>query len=891
MDNDSNDKSLSQEINRKSQRLPIYTNELRVLNALGQIQATDEKNNRYVHNLRCSSCMDTNCDFIYKFEKFNNITSKLSKNKKLEIFTSTLQSYFQSHHQDCKTKKNVLAFLEHYKVRNDMSTAFTPIDEATARYLFQLTENIHVFDKIRRYSKKLVCLNILELEKSYKIKIFCCNCRFEATVNTLRINLPTIIPQSLAVHNCETGSQMIPKKRNISDVVPINKENELNKPNDIIQKLKKQRINPNKKQINIMDILKKKKIKDYDKTIKKNNAENEVIPINEQESRLQRLSPSDFGGKRKDENLLLGTKNKNAIINNRSVSAGGALTLKKPTNPSAQSRSVSENKFGIDLSLLFDSEEEDVVETKLDKFPAELDFELSSSENNPTKQGDLLGQLDLDFLDESDIEPEEQVNQNEPLNINNHDGSTYAPKIKEENNLMQPLKKLQKSIPLSSATLKHVQDVSRITNDSDSLPNSSKYTHKEIIQSRVISDIPVDFGKIQDFRNSPLNAKKHEQEIPEPTVAQRQVSVLENIKSPILKKTRQQFKSATKQHSKRKKYNGYLPQANNIMDSFEDFEDQRNVSLRDASIHSPKRLKKLVLSEEIKSVDENTIRKLSQKDDILPASKKENSDISKVESNASQSPSVIINRPDDNIELGDDGNVSFNIEELRPSTPQKAQQDQNTSVQSDHKVRTDSPIKRPIIMESPVHSEIKKFNNLKSSPIRNSIELPKEPVSENREESDSELLLSFNNNKSVLGDPKQNVLLDLKNKANENFVEILDSLDNQEEIAYAGTTFKEINDFNIKELSLYMARRTLHINKIQSVVDLSLKNEDTLDFVEVLAKRKSVFEDENNFNKSLLLKHYQLQKEFVNDNHNAMMQRIDDCQDMDILINLYNKLK
>ncbi len=32
---------------------------------------------------------------------------------------------------------------------------------------------------------------------------------------------------------------------------------------------------------------------------KRNNAENEVIPINEQESRLQRLSPSDFGGKRK----------------------------------------------------------------------------------------------------------------------------------------------------------------------------------------------------------------------------------------------------------------------------------------------------------------------------------------------------------------------------------------------------------------------------------------------------------------------------------------------------------------------------------------------------------------------------------------------------------------
>lgn len=128
-----------------------------------------------------------------------------------------------------------------------------------------------------------------------------------------------------------------------------------------------------------------------------------------------------------------------------------------------------------------------------------MELELSSSENNPTKQGDLLGQLDLDLLELS----ENDEDGNELMDNNQNEGSTYAPKIKDEPPMITVAKNTKKIIPLSSASLKHVQNVSKITDESESLPNNSRYTHREIIQSRVISDIPVDFARIQELKATP----------------------------------------------------------------------------------------------------------------------------------------------------------------------------------------------------------------------------------------------------------------------------------------------------------------------------------------------------------------------------------------------------
>ncbi|KAL6932966.1 uncharacterized protein HGUI_00214 [Hanseniaspora guilliermondii] len=850
MVHDENDMPMSQDSNQKVQKLPIYSNETKILNLLGQTQVSDQKNNRYVQNLNCSGCIDVDCDYIYKIEKFTKLSTKLSKNIKQEIFIDTLFVYFKNHDITCKTKEHALNFLQHYKNRCDESSKFTSLSETTAYFFFKMINKEDVFNIIKNDSKKVFVPNILEMGNDQKLSILCCNCRFQTFVNTILMRTTSTLPSSIAMHTCENGSQEISTKRPISDVAAINKENSINHS-------KKQKTNKTKRQINVMDILKKKSNQ------KKPQEQN--TSINEQKSRLQKLSPSDFFIKSNSDSISIGKKNKNEIINSRSISAGGTLTLRKPSS-SVKPRSVSENKLGIDLSLLFDSEEEEENDITYEKIPHDLELDLSSSENNPTKQGDLLGQLDLDLLELS----ENDEDKDELIDNNQNEESTYAPKIKDDHALISVVKNKKKIIPLSSASLKHVQNVSKITDESESLPNNSRYTHREVIQSRIISDIPVDFARIQELKDTPQILKKQKNFTKEQFVIQRQASFIESINSPILKKTRQQLKSVNKKSSKKTMYN-FAPQSNSIMDIHEELDDVRNVSLRDASIHSPKRLKKLIMSEEIKN-------------DAIPLDEK-----SKNESNVSKSPSVIINKPDAVVEPLNKSNVSFNVQELEPSTPQKNQESKAQLVEEEESMQ--SPIKRPIVMESPVHSEIKKFTITKPSPSKMSTEPQQEVIGDDFQDSNSDLLRSFNDNRSMLSNPKDNELLDLHKNTSADSIELINSQPDHE-FPCTDITFKDVLGWNIAESTLHMARRTLFVNNLEQAASLSLKTQDIKEFSRMLPRKNvSVIENEKHFHKSLLQKYYTSQKTLIIENHQRLIQKVDDCNDLNILIKLYNKLK
>lgn len=850
MANDENDIPMSETSNQKAQKLPIYSNESKILKLLGQAQVADQKNNRYVQNFNCSGCTDVGCDYIYKIEKFTKSSSKLSKNMKQQIFIDTLIPYFKNHVDNCKIKEHALNFLYHYKNRSDTSSKFISMPEATEHSLFNMINKEDIFNIIKIDSKVMFVPDILDMGNNQKLNMLCCNCRFHTFVNTTLMRTTSTAPSSIAMHTCENGSQEISSKRSISDVASINKENSINH-------AKKQKTNTGKRQINVMDILKKKN----DKKPEEQNSN-----LKDHKSRLQKLSPADFFAKGNPDSISIGKKTKNDIINSRSISAGGALTLKTPSS-SVKPRSVSENRLGIDLSLLFDSEEEEENDATYDKIPNDLELELSSSENNPTKQGDLMGQLDLDLLELSGNDEDG----NELMDNNQNEGSTYAPKIKDEPPMITVAKNTKKIIPLSSASLKHVQNVSKITDESESLPNNSRYTHREIIQSRVISDIPVDFARIQELKATPQNLHKQKDFTREQVIVQRQASIIENINSPILKKTRQQLKSVNKQSPKKSTYN-FAPQSNSIMDINEEFDNVRNVSLRDASIHSPKRLKKLIMSEEKKNAA------------VIPDDEK-----SLNESGASKSPSVIINKPEVDDNSQDKSKVSFNVQELEPSTPQKNAEGKVQVVDQEKSVL--SPIKRPIVMESPVHSEIKKFTSIKSSPSKVYLEPQQEVIGDDSQDSNSDLLRSFNNNRSMLSNPKDNELLDLHRNTSADSIELINSQPD-DELAGTDLTFKDVLGLGIAQSTLHIARRTLFVSNLAQAASLSLKTHDMREFAQAMpTMNASVLENEKEFHKALLEKHYTSQKTLIMENHQRMIQRVDDCDDLNILINLYNKLK
>lgn len=850
MANDENDIPMSETSNQKAQKLPIYSNESKILKLLGQAQVADQKNNRYVQNFNCSGCTDVGCDYIYKIEKFTKSSSKLSKNMKQQIFIDTLIPYFKNHVDNCKIKEHALNFLYHYKNRSDTSSKFISMPEATEHSLFNMINKEDIFNIIKIDSKVMFVPDILDMGNNQKLNMLCCNCRFHTFVNTTLMRTTSTAPSSIAMHTCENGSQEISSKRPISDVASINKENS-------ITHAKKQKTNTGKRQINVMDILKKKN----DKKPEEQNSN-----LKDHKSRLQKLSPADFFAKANPDSISIGKKTKNDIINSRSISAGGALTLKTPSS-SVKPRSVSENRLGIDLSLLFDSEEEEENDATYDKIPNDLELELSSSENNPTKQGDLMGQLDLDLLELS----ENDEDGNELMDNNQNEGSTYAPKIKDEPPMITVAKNTKKIIPLSSASLKHVQNVSKITDESESLPNNSRYTHREIIQSRVISDIPVDFARIQELKATPQNLHKQKDFTREQVIVERQASIIENINSPILKKTRQQLKSVNKQSPKKSTYN-FAPQSNSIMDINEEFDNVRNVSLRDASIHSPKRLKKLIMSEEKKNAA------------VIPDDEK-----SINESGASKSPSVIINKPEVDDNSQDKSKVSFNVQELEPSTPQKNAEGKVQVVDQEKSVL--SPIKRPIVMESPVHSEIKKFTSIKSSPSKVYLEPQQEVIGDDSQDSNSDLLRSFNNNRSMLSNPKDNELLDLHRNTSADSIELINSQPD-DELAGTDLTFKDVLGLGIAQSTLHIARRTLFVSNLAQAASLSLKTHDMREFAQAMpTMNASVLENEKEFHKALLEKHYTSQKTLIMENHQRMIQRVNDCDDLNILINLYNKLK
>lgn len=847
MANDENDMPMSENSNKKAQKLPIYSNESKVLKLLGQVQVADQKNNRYVQNFNCSSCTDVGCDYIYKVEKFTKSSSKLSKNIKQQIFIDTLIPYFKNHVNNCKIKEHTLDYLYHYKKRSDNSSKFTALTETTAHFLYEMISKEDIFNVIRNDSKEMFVPDLLDMGNDQKFNMLCCNCRFQTIVNTSLMRTTSTAPLGIAMHTCENGSQEISTKRPISDVASINKENSINH-------AKKQKANPSKRQINVMDILKKKQ----DKKQKEENTNTK-----DHKPRLQKLSPADFFAKVKSDSINNGKKTKNDIINSRSISAGGALTLKTPIN-FVKPRSVSENKLGIDLSLLFDSdgEESDVT---FDKVPNDLELELSFSENNPTKQGDILGQLDLDLLELS----ENDDDKNELMENNQNEGSTYAPKTKDESAMITVVKNKKKIIPLSSASLKHVQNVSKESDESESLPNHSRYSHREIIQSRIISDIPVDFARIQELKDTPQVLKKKEDSSRKQVIVQRQASIIEIINSPILKKTRQQLKSVNKQSPKKSTHN-FAPQSNSIMDINEELDNVRNISLRDASIHSPKRLKKLIMSEEIQNAA------------VLPEDEKSTN-----ESDASKSPSVIISKREVDVDSQDKSKFSFNVQELEPSTPQKNVESKAQPVHEEKSAL--SPIKRPIVMESPVHSEIKKFPSIKSSPSKIYLEPQQEVIGDDSQDSHSDMLRSFNN-RSMLSNPKDNELLDLHRNTSADSIELINS--QPHELAHTDLALREVLGLDISESTLHMARRTLFVSNLDQTASLSLKTNDMREFARALSTRNgSVLENEKEFYKALLQKHYTTQKTRILENHRKIIQKVDDCDDLNILINLYNKLK
>lgn len=270
--------------------------------------------------------------------------------------------------------------------------------------------------------------------------------------------------------------------------------------------------------------------------------------VNQQISRLDPITNLDFNS----STVLKKTTAKNFVVGTHKLAEGSrSVSLNTPdTKPGSKqlnlfTRCCSAQPLFLEESLLTDNEVEDCEADAPEVEDLEFEEQSIKSDKLTIHSGSIIN-VDFELSDDSELESVPE-------------------------NLMKSPKDRKKPeyIPLSPVNLKHM--------------NAVDEGHENF--NRIISDIPVDFAKIKDFKNIkqkstkklPLLAKKLIEEPPE--VKSIQEGIIESLKSPIsLRNTRSPITIQSNS-----------PKRNPIIDDNSDY-DARNISLRNASIRSPRQI-------------------------------------------------------------------------------------------------------------------------------------------------------------------------------------------------------------------------------------------------------------------------------------------------------------
>ncbi|OBA29127.1 hypothetical protein HANVADRAFT_184 [Hanseniaspora valbyensis NRRL Y-1626] len=222
--------------------------------------------------------------------------------------------------------------------------------------------------------------------------------------------------------------------------------------------------------------------------------------IDEQISRLEPITNLDFNSKN-DINERPKTYNQSSnkpSLPVRSISASASNSRPGLTQLNLFKRSISSQPLYLDEGFFSDHDDDD------DEEKEEVKEEIKEKEakipttKQPIWDSDFKLSLDLDDLDDDEDE-EEEDNKEKEVNVDEKEVNIEED-VNDKEGLPQTFVEQEKTkrkteyILLSPENLKHVHDVTTNNDDCENV-------------NRIISNVSVDFAKINDFKNVKQNAK------------------------------------------------------------------------------------------------------------------------------------------------------------------------------------------------------------------------------------------------------------------------------------------------------------------------------------------------------------------------------------------------
>ncbi|KAL6928205.1 hypothetical protein ACO0SA_002937 [Hanseniaspora valbyensis] len=859
-------------------------------------------------------------------------------------------------------------------------------------FSFELIKQLDMYNFIVKKFHKHFCLNIFDLDKKSKVELFCCDCKYKVLT---QIPLNITENSSLPKHDCLTGTKLMNKKRSISAVV----NNEADKLENEIEKKRQKRAVSEQIIGTEKQILNENEEKSYEKGNSENESDNQnksnMIPktfkLRNKDLAVGKESVKNNSTEKHQQSKakLLIAKGKKKLQKNNSKRQMSIVDILQKGKQNRENkslishssvigelnlfkRSVSSQPLYLDEGFLSDDDEEEDGEEK-----EEVKEEIKEKETKmpATKQSiwdsDIKLSLDLDDLDDDEDE-------------------------EEEDNKEKETKRKTEYIPLSPQNLKHVHDVTTNNDDYENV-------------NRIISNVSVDFAKINDFKNVKQNTKSKSPtlgtEVPAKTPERlsEQFDIIESLKSPIAHRKIKSPISSRKGNSPINIHSN-SPKRNPILDDKSEH-DLRNISLRNASIHSPKTTIYNIITEDkivqlfkkddyegILSISQINIDKLESNNIQIDSNVLFDDEEDEDESDNSENESVIINAVDDinhsnliqtekspekvqkdNV-ISDNPIESPNIKEVAVSN--------NTSANSSSKKHNLNELEKNKVLEPSVNIEkleneddkssehifngnsslkedISVDGNKKSEPLQKANEVVKLSANlddDNYEHSEEKQrvplenlqnslkipLLSakepeinvefnldfekkkFNDSNNISQSQSVDAMLDveveeedgenseqrntskiekiadieernLSDDNQEKEVEILETdSDNemvQEEAVISSSNQHSIEQKAFKQQQISKSRnKALILNNISNAMDLAILSSPIISFYEKMLNFKTILETEKKEQQSIINAEYQERKNVLLKNHENLCSKIDNCNNLENLINLHKKL-
>ncbi|XBW37721.1 hypothetical protein QEN19_003305 [Hanseniaspora menglaensis] len=636
--------------------------------------------------------------------------------------------------------------------------------------------------------------------------------------------------------------------------------------------------------------------------------------ILEQVSRLMPITDLDFSSETisKGKTKFTSSGDVNSSLASSGVVLGASLNNPRSKQFNLFTRKVSSQPLLLNESFLSE-EEEDKKEEK---------------ENNS---------INIETNNKADIEVE-QADFSKNILSNNIENSIFKVDINLDSsnesssllNVSKPVEQIKKPgyILLASKNVNNIKDVA--TDDEDN----------EIDINRVISNISVDFAKLNDVKNLKNKSKKNltpEQEISTtktPTIKSRQASMIETLKSPLLSRKK---KSPIQMHSNSPKRNGIIDDKSDI--------DMRNISLRSTAIHSPRLLKnkfKSASPSKSRRLDEDNVQlfKADAYEGILNFSQinankleeinsEPNIKISKQEHNqlANLKAKRISNHSTDfkeniiegavidhvtsqdiiafdkditslqqqqinEIDLKNTSNeyqknISLNGSDILDKASEISQKEISNSLKSISKdVESESAmsvIRNPVMEnELVVTSETKLIDIVKRNEIA-SIKTSLETKLTHPTEKRNHTFHVDNPNQHLLSYDEEKIS---EKKANETIENI--SAQNLE----SRSVDSQVSAVSTKTSSpiFTLRNKALFLQSISNLMSLSIISPHVLNFQQKMLNFKSIILAEKQEHEDLITKEYQLRKQYLIDENLNLQTKVENCDNLENLLKLYQKL-